>query len=211
MQIAVADLEAAARHFSREHGLVAVAGGRHPGRGTGNLIVPLGDSYLELIAVLDAAEADVFTTSRRVARAVEFGRTFAVWAARTPDLEATRQSLAQRGLALPDAVTGSRSRADGVQLTWRMQELVSEAEFSPLPFLIEWKLPPGLFPGATSVKHPSGARGVASVRLAAPDLATAQQQLQVVLEDDVNYSVEEGPPGVVEIVLDTPHGPLPLR
>jgi Glyoxalase-like domain len=55
--VAVPDLAAAARVLEEEHGLTAIEGGRHPGWGTANRIVPLGDSYLELVAVVDAGEA----------------------------------------------------------------------------------------------------------------------------------------------------------
>lgn len=209
--MAVADLEEAAVRFTREHGLVALPGGRHPGRGTGNLIVPLGDSYLELIAVVDRDEAEAFPSSLRVAHAVESGRTFAGWAARTTDLAATRRSLLERGLELPHPAPGSRRRPDGVQLAWRVQELVSEGQFSPLPFLIEWQVPAELFPGAASARHPSGARGVLSLRLADPDPTTAEERLRLVLGEDLDYAVEEGAPGLVEITLDTPAGPLTLR
>jgi len=40
----VADLRAAAQELEARHGLVAVEGGRHPGWGTANRIVPLGES-----------------------------------------------------------------------------------------------------------------------------------------------------------------------
>ena len=211
VQVAVADLEEAAARFTREHGLVALPGGRHPGRGTGNLIVPLGDSYLELIAVVDRHEAAAFPSSQRVARAVESGRTFAVWAARTTDLEATRRSLLERGLELPDPAPGSRRRPDGVQLAWRVQELVSGGQFSALPFLIEWQVPVELFPGSASARHPSGARGVVSLRLADPDPKTAEERLRLILADDLEYSIEEGLPGMVEMTLDTPSGPITLK
>src|SRR5262245_22840239 len=43
--------------LGRELGLEAVRGGRHEGHGTHNRIVPLGNGYLELMAVVDADEA----------------------------------------------------------------------------------------------------------------------------------------------------------
>ncbi|HEY8778025.1 MAG TPA: VOC family protein [Gaiellaceae bacterium] len=55
--IAVGDLAAAAHEFEVEHGLASIEGGRHPGWGTANRIVPLGKSYLELVAVVDQDEA----------------------------------------------------------------------------------------------------------------------------------------------------------
>ena len=55
--VAVADLAKAGQEFVERHGLASIEGGRHPAWGTANRIVPLGDSYLELIAVVDAAKA----------------------------------------------------------------------------------------------------------------------------------------------------------
>ena len=55
---ATQDLDAAAARLESEHGLVADGGGRHAGIGTENRIVPLGGGYLELIAVVDHAEAE---------------------------------------------------------------------------------------------------------------------------------------------------------
>lgn len=55
--VAVPDLNAAGREIEVRHGLSSIEGGRHPAWGTANRIVPLGDSYLELVAVVDAAMA----------------------------------------------------------------------------------------------------------------------------------------------------------
>lgn len=54
--VAVNDLAAAAARFERDYGLSSVEGGRHRGLGTGNRIVPLGRSYVELMAVVDETE-----------------------------------------------------------------------------------------------------------------------------------------------------------
>jgi len=55
---ATPDLDATASRLQAEHGLVVTGGGRHTGIGTENRIVPLGAGYLELIAVVDPAEAE---------------------------------------------------------------------------------------------------------------------------------------------------------
>ena len=55
---ATRDLGATAARLEADHGLVAKGGGRHTGIGTENRIVPLGAGYLELIAVVDYAEAE---------------------------------------------------------------------------------------------------------------------------------------------------------
>ena len=81
--IAAADLDAVARQIETEHGLASAAGGRHPGWGTANRIVPLGATYLELVAVVDEAEASQSAFGRWVA-ASRSGAPFG-WAVRTPD------------------------------------------------------------------------------------------------------------------------------
>ena len=53
----VADLAAAGRELEARHGLASIEGGRHAGYGTANRIVPLGESYLELVTVADEAKA----------------------------------------------------------------------------------------------------------------------------------------------------------
>jgi hypothetical protein len=55
--IAVADLDAAAQEVQDRYGLASVEGGRHQGLGTANRIVPLGETYLELVAMVDDDEA----------------------------------------------------------------------------------------------------------------------------------------------------------
>jgi hypothetical protein len=80
-----------------------------------------------------------------------------------------------------------------------------------MPFLIEWDVAPGLFPGASAPAHPSGARGVLSIVLSDPDPEGARADLARLLATDLDYSVEKGPPGVLEITLDTPAGPLRVR
>ena len=54
--IPLADLSKAVTP-ERRYGLASVEGGRHADWGTANRIVLLGDSYLELVAVVDPAEA----------------------------------------------------------------------------------------------------------------------------------------------------------
>jgi hypothetical protein len=210
VQIAVSDLEEAARTLESEHGLVALPGGRHPGRGTANMIVPLGPCYLELISVVDAEEAGRLRTSLRVAGAVAAGRTFAAWAARTDDLDATRADLSAMGFSLPEVVQGRRRRPDGVELAWRMHELGPEAAFGSLPFLIEWRLDPALYPGAAAATHRRRVRGFASIGLTDPDPESARSRLRDVLADDLVYEVERGEPGVSAIVLDTEDGEIVL-
>src|SRR3954467_3291769 len=113
--IAVADLAVAAREIETRHGLTSIDGGRHPGWGTANRIVPLGDTYLELVGAVDAAEAAGRPLRRCAAAAAPArpcGRGVAAappgrplgWAVRRQELDGIAGRL---GLTVP---TGSRRR-----------------------------------------------------------------------------------------------------
>jgi len=52
-----ADLDVAQRRIETELGLEVLPGGHHVGQGSHNRIVPLGDGYLELMAIDDPDEA----------------------------------------------------------------------------------------------------------------------------------------------------------
>jgi hypothetical protein len=210
--VAVRDLAEAALRFEHEYGLRALPGGRHPGAGTANMIVPLRSAYLELIAVVDAAEAARAPGSRRVARAVADGRTFATWAVRTDDLDALRGSLQAAGLPLGEPAAGARERPDGVTLRWRTQHLAPPEEPSVLPFVIEWRIPPGMHPAEAAVAHPCGAQAIRTIRLGDPDPATAAGRVRALLGDGLPVVVERaGASGVVAVELDAPGGPLVIR
>src|SRR5215469_15613162 len=106
--VAVRDLTEAAKKFETAYGLHALDGGRHPGVGTANMIIPLGSNYLELIAVVDLVEGERSPTTRRITRAIDDGRTFATWAVRTENLDALRKHLVASGLDLAPVVAGAR-------------------------------------------------------------------------------------------------------
>jgi hypothetical protein len=84
---ATADLDAAAARIEAELGLPARGGGRHEGLGTHNRIVPLGDGYLELLAVADSAEAEGSDLGRAVQRRIdEVGEGLLGWAVEVDDI-----------------------------------------------------------------------------------------------------------------------------
>jgi hypothetical protein len=156
--LAVPDLAAAARTLEREHGVTAIEGGRHPGWGTANRIVPLGDTYLELVAVVDESEAARSSFGRWVAASQsEELRPFG-WAVRTRQLAdiANRLDLT--------AKEGSRTGRDGRLVSWRMVGVEEAAAEPALPFFIEWA-PGTVLPGLACVVHPAGDVGITRVRL----------------------------------------------
>ena len=117
--IAVADLDAAAQEVEARFGLASVEGGRHRGLGTANRIVPLGETYLELVAVVDDTEAAGSGFGSWVAGG-DLPRLLG-WCVRTDDLDEVAGRLS---LEIAD---GSRARPDGTILTWRMAGLERSA------------------------------------------------------------------------------------
>lgn len=128
--IAVPDLDAAGAALEARFGLASSAGGRHPGFGTANRIVPLGPAYLELVAVADPGAAAASAFGRWVTSAAP--RRLLGWAVRTDDIDAVGARL---GL---DVVPAARAAPDGGLLRWRMAGIEAAAAEPCLPFFIEW-------------------------------------------------------------------------
>jgi hypothetical protein len=142
--------------------------------------VPLGPDYLELIAVVDDAEARDNPLSRRVSAALQRGAGIATWAVRAGDLDAVKARLDAAGVASTGPRPGSRRRPDGVLLEWRTLHVGDGLE-PAIPFFIEWKAPPGEHPGELRVDHPAGEVRLKALRLAAPDPAGLEERLRTLL------------------------------
>jgi Glyoxalase-like domain len=183
--IAVDDLEAAANEVEERYGLASVEGGRHPGFGTANRIVPLGATYLELVAVVDDVEAAASGFGSWVGGG-ERPRLLG-WCLRTDALGAVAERL---GLTIAD---GSRARPDGTVVRWRMAGLERSAEEPSLPFFIEW---------GADTPYP----GEALTQPATIDelrLEGDPERIEEWLGDaDVPISVSAGRPALRSIVLD---------
>jgi hypothetical protein len=154
--IAVADLAGAARDIEASHGLASIEGGHHPAWGTANRIVPLADSYLELVAVVDAAKAAESVFGRWVASGASNAARPLGWAVRTYQLD----ELARR-LDLP-VQAGSRATPDGHVLRWRTAGIDQAAAEPSLPFFVEWGLGMEL-PGRAAIRHRTGEASIAKL------------------------------------------------
>ncbi|MDH3260408.1 MAG: VOC family protein [Acidimicrobiia bacterium] len=195
----VRDLNAAADRLSDSHGLGSVPGGRHRGHGTGNRIVPLGHSYLELMAVVDPDEAPGSPLGRWVADQVTRGDRLAALCLRTDDIEAVARRLGQE----PEGM--SRQRPDGTELSWRlvgMQIALSEG----LPFFIQWDVPAQYHPGLARADHRIEPSGVTWV-----ELGGDPQQLAAWLEPhDLDLRVVPGHKGIRRLGIGTADGEIVL-
>lgn len=170
--IGTPDLAGTVAAFHAATGVEPVFGGNHPGRGTRNYLVGLGErQYLELIGInLDdpVAEADLF-----------FGLgdctepDFRTWAVRTDDLDRASVRLRAAGLLVGEPMVGRRGLPDGSVLNWRLTDPRPEPT-GMHPFLIEWAgnhpASPGSLPETElvrlTVSHPQAAEFERSLRAA---------------------------------------------
>lgn len=188
--IAVADLAAAAQEIETRYGLASIEGGRHPDWGTANRIVPLGQTYLELVTVFDEAEAAESPFGRWVAAARPTSARPLGWAVRTHHLDdvASRLDLT--------VAAGSRPARDGQLLRWRVAG-IEQASIEPsLPFFIEWGQGTPL-PGRAPATHPAGAVLLARLRLD----GDADRLAAWLGSDRLPITVRPGTPAVTSIVL----------
>jgi glyoxalase-like protein len=153
---ATPDLDATAEDWRRRLGLDSVEGGRHERWGTANRIVPLGDDYVELVAVLDPDEGRANAFGRAV---LERGQGWLGPVVATDDLDAIAARL---GLEIS---SGSRRRPDGQTLRWRSAGFDDPRRAWWMPFFIAWDVPPERHPGRERAGHGIQVRGIASVSL----------------------------------------------
>src|SRR5437868_12014732 len=121
--------------FVEQHTRVRAAfGGVHPGRGTENALLSLGERrYLEIIAP-DPKQAGVeqYPVITKLAEPRLIG-----WAAHRDDLDEFAEQLRKQGIEFEGPQAGSRQRPDGKLLRWRALRLKDD-HGGLLPFFIEW-------------------------------------------------------------------------
>jgi Glyoxalase-like domain len=195
--IAVADLSAAASLVEARFGLTSIEGGRHPGWGTANRIVPLGVAYLELVAVVDSAEAKKSAFGNWVLHAASEWPRALGWAVRTDDLDAvsSRLHLKARG--------GSRVLRDGRHLRWRLAGVEQAAARPMLPFFIEWGRETPL-PGPAPVAHAAGEVAIHELQVT----GNADELAAWIGEHQIRVRVQPGVPALTGVVLATTRGEI---
>jgi Glyoxalase-like domain len=187
--------------FVEQHvGVTAMFGGVHPGRGTQNALLSLGERhYLEIIAP-DPSQPD--SKSARRAQLEKLSEPRLVeWAAHPGDLSSFAKRLQAAGLAFEGPTPGSRKRPDGRLLEWQTLTLRDDAS-SLLPFFIEW--------GADSL-HPSADSPV-GCHLIRFELVTAEADklAKMLAVLSLNVPVLEGQKPQLRARLTGPKGNLEL-
>jgi hypothetical protein len=203
--VAGGDLARLTEWFALASGVEPAPGGAHPGIGTRNALVSLGERcYLELIAP-DPDQPEP-------GRPRPFGiddlapgtHQLVTFALAVSDLDQAVARLAAVSIDLGRVRAMSRTRPDGVDLSWRLTE--SESAFGEhggaLPFLIEW---------AAGTPHPASSAPAGctitrfSVRHPEPD--RVEPAFEVL---GFQVPVVGGGPAGVAVQLETPRGGLEL-
>lgn len=135
---AVRDLDAGIAEIEDLLGVRAAPGGSHPGRGTHNALLSLGDSYLEIIGPdpdqPEPADGRPFgVTTDMASRLV----TFAVRPGPDETIDQLADAMRGAGHDPGPVVPMSRATPDGTELHWRLTFPTLAAD-GFVPFLIDW-------------------------------------------------------------------------
>ena len=176
--------------FVNEHtGVTPVLGGVHPGRGTRNALLSLGERhYLEIIAPDPAqpGSPDAYGLKKLAAPHL------VSWAAHPGDLDGLAARLRNAGIGFDGPTPGERKRPDGRFLRWKTLNL-HDNQAGLLPFFIEWSADT-VHPSADA---PSGCK-ILRFELSAPN-DTELQRLCTLLGLDVPITHGEKPRLLVRI------------
>ncbi len=197
--IAVKNLEAAAATY-RKFGVTLTPRGLHEGKGTGNHCIMFGDTYVELLGIVDGVGA----TGRLAQRVNERGEGGMAIAYGADDADEVYAALARAGVVAEAPNDLSRPlELDGVREMVRFRNVMMPD--SGLPETMQFVCT-HLTPELTRARrewqlHPSGATGVAGIIVAhdRPHDAVAACEK---LFGAVRTAVELGTPGVLHAMLD---------
>ncbi|MDH3681137.1 MAG: VOC family protein [Acidimicrobiia bacterium] len=199
--VAAGDLDQATTWFADQTGVAPTPGGAHPGVGTRNALVSLGErTYIELIAP-DPDQPEPASPRPFGIDAIDTPRlvTFAV----CPDDidDAAARLKAEAGVDLGVVYAMSRRRPDGVELSWRLTRSVYPEGGGLVPFLIDW--------GDTPHPAASAATGCAldAVALRHPRPDTVEAVLSVL---ELAIPVGSGDEPGLTVSLQTPRGSVEL-
>ena len=133
------DLDRGIAFVEERTGVRAAFGGVHPGRGTRNALLSLGERhYLEIIAP-DPKQNTVESFAAPMLNALKQLSTprLVGWAAHPGDIDAFAKKLRDSSIAFVGPRPGSRTRPDGRMLHWKTLGLGDDRD-GLLPFFIEW-------------------------------------------------------------------------
>lgn len=204
---AVPDLEEGMDAIEALLGERPIFGGQHPGKGSHNALLSLGnDVYLEVIAS-DPTQPEPATARSFGLDSLTAAR-LATWAACTTDIEATMQQARAADYDPGQLEPGGRMRDDGLRLSWQSTRRPEAARGQTppgdwlIPFVIDWGDTP--HPAATT----PGQSRLVSLQAIHPDPANIQKMLQAL---GIDLVVTQGDEPALVATIDSPNGRVILR
>ena len=193
--LGINSLDSGMKVFAALTGVTPTRGGEHPGVGTENALVALGQgSYLELIAPKPGVTPKSFAIVSSLERLTPVG-----WALHTDSLAALLDQLRKANLSILGPSPGSRITPEGKLLTWQTAHPASPG-LEGAPFLIEW--------GATSA-HPSttapGGCRLAGLSVAEPVPAQLNSFFRLL---GLKLRANTGPKRQLKFTLSCPRGEI---
>jgi hypothetical protein len=198
---ATPDLAAGVAHVEKLLGVKAVPGGQHPGAGTRNALIGLGDqTYLEIIGP-DPDQPKPAQPRRFGIDDLKAPRLI-TWAAKGADLDSLVKRAESNGIDLGQVQSGSRRRPDGVLLSWRLTVSPLLNGDGIVPFFIDWGTTP----------HPESAlpKDCKLIGLHA-EHPNPKQVREMLANLGLKLRVEVGSAPALIATISTPHGEVELR
>ena len=197
--VGTSDLDLAVRQIAESTGVRPVFGGAHPGRGTRNALIALGDgTYLELLAPdpAQAVDNEELGELRALSRPTPVG-----WAVSADNEAAIRSALAGADVATSKSEGGSRVKPDGAVLRWTSFGYAA-IEDSLAPFFIVWAKPAS-HPSRTS---PTGCR-LTGLRIEGPEADSLRRAITPLRLD---VTVDRADRARMHLSLSCPKGAISL-
>ncbi|MBK8315334.1 MAG: VOC family protein [Acidobacteria bacterium] len=194
------DLDDGIAWVEKRTGVRARFGGVHPGGGTRNALLSLGESrYLEIIAP-DPAQDGIIGRFGDLRSLKE--PKLITWAAVTKEIRKIVDRASALGYETGPLRDGSRARPDGKLLKWQSTDIKNQFD-GLIPFFIEW--------GADSI-HPSqdSPKGckLSSIEMEHPE----PEKVQALLEKlGIELNIRRGAQAAILAELDTPKGRISLK
>jgi len=133
--LGIADLDRGITWMQEKTGVKATIGGTHPGLGTRNALISLGNlQYIEIIS-LDPMQKRLGPTATCVKDLT--APQLITWAASTWDIDALSQQAQAAGYEIEGPIPGQRMKPDGTILKWKTAKLITRLG-DMVPFFIEW-------------------------------------------------------------------------
>ncbi|MBG9545094.1 VOC family protein [Cytobacillus firmus] len=130
---------AAAAAKWRDHGYKAIPGGSHENWGTYNSLLYIGHTYLEFLSIENNQIASTADNPliEQLTDELRLGEGIGQICFRTNNIEQLQGELAGKGFETHPIFKGSRRRADGSILSWKMLFLKENPDYK-YPFFIDW-------------------------------------------------------------------------